>query len=82
MDKKNKSVLIWIINGFLIVSLCYKINIRNDDKAIIIFVFFYFLLIFINLILGFIFSKKKLPFYRVSIALIFLLFLLLNVFSW
>jgi hypothetical protein len=66
MDKNNKNTLIWIVNGFLIVALCYKISIVNSDKATLAFIFYYFLLISVNAILGFVFSQDKFSFYKIT----------------
>jgi hypothetical protein len=49
------------------VALCYKISIVNSYKAILPFILYYFLLIPINAILGFVFSKDKFSFYKIAI---------------
>jgi hypothetical protein len=55
MDKTNKNILIWIVNGFLLVAICYKMSMIDSDEAISAFIFYYFSLISINAVLGFVF---------------------------
>ncbi len=66
----NKSALIWVANGLFLLSLLYKIATIDSDKSILGFIFYYFILVTLNSILGFIFSNNKLPFYKITIVLL------------